>query len=113
MRFDISIIRFVFFAALVSAGYYLKPIDGRAWLSAVVGGVLAVLIIFFETRIRKASLKTLIGAAVGSILGIGTASLIAWIISKQKATGFSDEFKSFLTLTLTFLTGYVGLMVGA
>ncbi len=77
MRFDISLIRFVFFAALVSAGYYLKPIDGKAWLSAVVGGVLAALIIFFETRIRKASLKTLIGAAVGSIIGIAAATLIA------------------------------------
>ncbi len=113
MRFDISLIRFVFFAALVSAGYFLKPFSEKAWLSAAVGGVLAVLIIVFEMRIRKASLKTLIGAAVGSIIGIACATLIAWIISQQKANGLSDDFKSFLTLTLTLLMGYVGLMVGA
>ena len=112
MRIDISLIRFVFFAALVSAGYFIKPIEGP-WVSAVVGGAVAFCIIFFETRIRKASLKTLIGAAVGSIIGIAAATLIAWIISKQKANGLSDEFKSFLTLTLTLLMGYVGLMVGA
>jgi uncharacterized protein YacL len=110
MRFDISLIRFVFFAALVSAGYYLKPIDGKAWLWAAVGGALAVLIIFFETRIRRASLKTLIGAAVGSIIGIAAATLIAWIISVQQG---ETSFKTFLTLTLTLLTAYVGLMVGA
>jgi len=113
MRFDISLIRFVFFAALVSAGYYLKPIDGKAWFSAAVGGVLAVLITFFEIRIRQASLKTLIGAAVGSTIGIAAATLIAWIISAQQAEGISPSFKSFLTLTLTLLMGYVGLMVGA
>ena len=56
MRFDISLIRFVFFAALVSAGYYLKPIDGKAGFSAAVGGVIAVLIIFFEMRVRKVPL---------------------------------------------------------
>src|SRR5215471_13625939 len=99
MRFDITLIRIVFFAALVSAGYYLKPIDGKAVLSAIIGGALAALIIFFETRIRKASLKTLIGGAVGSILGIAAATLIAWIITAQQA--MPDEFKSFLTLTLT------------
>jgi len=110
MQFDISLIRFVFFTALVSAGFFLKPIEGRAWFSAVVGGALAVLIIIFETRIRKASLKTLIGAAVGSIIGIAAATLIAWIISMQQG---DPSFKSFLTLTLTLLTGYVSLMVGA
>src|SRR5438128_3735386 len=91
MRFDISLIRFVFFAALVSAGYYLRPIDGKAWVSAAVGGALALLIIFFETRIRKASLKTLIGAAVGSIIGIAAATLIAWIISAQQAAEMIDR----------------------
>jgi uncharacterized protein YacL len=110
MQFDISLIRFVFFTALVSAGYFLKPLGDRAWFSAMIGGALAVLIIIFETRIRKASLKTLIGAAVGSILGIAAAALIAWIISEQQG---DPSFKSFLTLTLTLLTGYVGLMVGA
>jgi len=113
MRFDITLIRIVFVVALVSAGFYIKPIEGKAFPSAVIGFVIAIAIIFFETRIRKASLKTLIGGAVGSILGIAAATLIAWIISAQQAEGFSPAFKSFLTLTLTLLTGYVGLMVGA
>jgi uncharacterized protein YacL len=113
MRLDITLIRIVFFAALVSAGYYLKPINGKTVLSAIVGAVLASCIIFFETRIRKATLKTLIGGAVGSILGIAAASLISWIISVQHAEPDWETFKSFLTLTVTLLMGYVGLIVGA
>lgn len=113
MRFDVTLIRIVFVAALVSAGYYLRPINGWQWRSALIGGILAVSIIFFETRIRKATLRTLIGGAVGSVLGIAGATLIGWIISAQQTESISPNFKSFLTLTLTLLMGYVGLMVGA
>ena len=111
MRFDVTLIRIVFIVALASAGFYLKPINGWQLSSAVIGGVLAIAIIFFEARIRKASLKTLIGGAVGSILGIAGATLVSWIISSQHS--ISEEFKSFLTLALTLMMAYIGLVVGA
>jgi uncharacterized protein YacL len=115
MQLDVTLIRVVFIAALVSAGYFLRPFPrpgaGNSIVSAVIGGLLALSIIFFETRIRKASLRTLIGGAVGSILGIAAATLVSWIITAQEA--MPEEFKSFLTLTLTSLMGYVGLIVGA
>ncbi|HKG21810.1 MAG TPA: TRAM domain-containing protein [Blastocatellia bacterium] len=118
MRFDVTLIRIVFIAALVSAGYFLKPFYGRPGLSAVIGAFIAVSTIFFETRIRKATLKTLIGGAVGSILGIAAASLIGWVISAQNGAqaeiyGIPENFKTFLTLTLMLFMGYVGLVVGA
>ncbi len=113
MRLDITLIRIVFFAALVSASCYLQPLGGSWKISAVVGIVLASCIIFFETRIRKATLKTLIGGAVGSILGIAAATLIGWIIYAQPVEVMPPAFKSFLTLTVTSLMGYVGLIVGA
>ena len=109
MRFDVTLIRIVFIAALVVAGFFLEPFSGRT-VSAAVGGIIAVSIIFFETRIRKAPLRTLIGGAVGSILGIIGAALIAFILSK---TAMSDGVKTFVTLTLTLFMGYVGLVVGA
>ncbi|HEU4389178.1 MAG TPA: PIN domain nuclease, partial [Blastocatellia bacterium] len=110
MRLDVLLIRVVFIAALVVAGYYLRPI-GRPATSSAIAAVLAVSIIFFETRIRKASLKTLIGGAVGSILGILGASLIGLVISKQEA--IPADFKTFLTIALAMFMGYVGLIVGA
>ncbi|HEY0431612.1 MAG TPA: hypothetical protein VGC61_07325, partial [Pyrinomonadaceae bacterium] len=124
MHADVVIIRLIFTAILVASGYVLRPIHGNqwlngsarisdAWLSAAAGAVIAVCIIFFERRIRRASLKTLIGAAVGSIMGIVGAFLIGSLISHQESPAVPAEAKTFLTLALTFFMAYVGLMVGA
>jgi uncharacterized protein YacL len=113
MRFDIVIIRLVFTAILVAAGYVLHPIPGHPVYSASAAGLVAIAIIFFEMRIRRSSLKTLIGAAVGSILGIIGAYLIGSLISSQESLAVPPTTKTFLTLALTFFMAYVGLMVGA
>jgi uncharacterized protein YacL len=91
----------------------LHPVEGNRLVSAFVGALIAIAIIFFEIRIRRASLKTLIGAAVGSILGIIGAYLIGMLISQQESQAVASETKTFLTLALTFFMAYVGLMVGA
>jgi uncharacterized protein YacL len=113
MHGDVILIRLVFTAVLVAAGYILRPINGDRWISAAVGALVAICIILFELRIRRASLKTLIGAAVGSILGIVGAFLIGSLISEQETMAVSAKAKTFLTLSLTFFMAYVGLMVGA
>ncbi len=128
MRTNVILIRVVFTAILVTSGYVLHPVSGRLLsstglvagplasqiVSALLAAFVALAIIFFEVRIRRASLKTLIGAAVGSILGIVGAYLIGSLISRQEASAVGgEEMKSFLTLSLTFFMAYVGLMVGA
>lgn len=110
MHADVVLIRLIFTAVLIIAGYVLNP-AGNSWLSAGLGALIALCIIVFELRIRRATLKTLIGAAVGSILGIIGAYLIGSLISKQGSG--EEEVKTFLTLSLTFFMAYVGLMVGA
>jgi uncharacterized protein YacL len=111
MHADVVLIRLLIPAFLISAGYILKPISNDPWISAGVGALIAIAIIVFELRIRRATLKTLIGAAVGSILGIIGAYLIGSLISRQESLDAED--KTFLTLALTFFMAYVGLMVGA
>src|SRR5881227_687595 len=113
MRFDIILIRLVFTLILLAAGYVLHPIPGHRLISTAGAGLVALAIIFFEMRIRRSSLKTLIGAAVGSILGIVGAYLIGSLISRQESMAVAPETKTFLTLSLTFFMAYVGLMVGA
>ena len=112
---------------LILLGYLLNPFErtqrfgiaiindesSRRLLSAAVGAAFGVLIIAFELRVRRASLKTLIGAAVGSILGIVGAFLIGVLISIQKEAAVSAEMQTFLTISLASFMGYVGLMVGA
>jgi uncharacterized protein YacL len=58
-------------------------------------------------------LKTLIGAAVGSILGIVGAYLIGTLITSQESAAVPPESRAFLTLALIFFMAYIGLMVGA
>lgn len=111
MHADVVLIRLLIPAFLISAGYFLKPIADDPWISAAAGGLIAFAIIAFELRIRRATLKTLIGAAVGSILGILGAFLIGLLIMHQESIG--AEKRTFLTLTITFFMAYVGLMVGA
>jgi uncharacterized protein YacL len=127
MRTNVILIRLVFTAILVTSGYVLHPVSGRLLsstglaseplaaklVSAALAALVAAAIIFFEVRIRRASLKTLIGAAVGSILGIVGAYLIGSLISRQESLAVAPEMKTFLTLSLTFFMAYVGLMVGA
>jgi uncharacterized protein YacL len=108
----------VFTGILVAAGYVLHPVPGYFGLStnlisALVAILIAITIILFEIRIQRASLKTLIGAAIGSILGIVGAYLIGTLISHQESLAVAPETKTFLTLVLAFLMAYVGLMVGA
>jgi uncharacterized protein YacL len=127
MRTNVILIRLVFTAILVTSGYVLHPL-GRLLssmgvaapeslaskiISAALAALVTATIIFFEIRIRRASLKTLIGAAVGSILGIVGAYLIGSLISRQESLAVGPEMKTFLTLSLTFFMAYVGLMVGA
>jgi divalent metal cation (Fe/Co/Zn/Cd) transporter len=88
MHADVVLIRVIFTASLVAAGYILKPIaQDTPWISAALGALIAICIILFEMRIRRASLKTLIGAAVGSILGIIGAYLIGSLISRPGVDG--------------------------
>src|SRR5258706_11352665 len=85
MRFDVIILRVVFAAFLISAGYVLHPIPGHRLVSAAAPAIIAVAIVLFEMRIRRPSLKKLIGAAVGSIFGIFGAYPIGQSIPVQKS----------------------------
>lgn len=124
MRFDALIIRIAFILLLALAGYLLNPLEKTALLdgfdplqrkiaSAILGAVISCFIILFEIRVRHASFKTLIGAAIGSILGLLGAFLLGLLIILQETSAVAGEMKMFLTLALAFFMGYVGLMVGA
>jgi len=127
MKIDVLIIRIAFTMLLTLGGFFLNPLARsshltalvgddvltRQIISALLGAVIAFVIIGFEVRARQASLKTLIGAAIGSILGIAGAYLIGMLISSQDINTVPGEMKAFLTIALAFFMGYIGLMVGA
>ncbi|HKF22000.1 MAG TPA: TRAM domain-containing protein [Candidatus Angelobacter sp.] len=109
---DLVIIRITFIAVVAIACYFLQPF-GLArfspWFAALVGIVLGLVVVFFEARLRVVSLKRLIGAVIGSILGI----LGAFLFSTTLKSIPHQETQRFLPLMIMLLMSYVGLIVGA
>ncbi|PYV93156.1 MAG: PIN domain nuclease [Acidobacteria bacterium] len=107
---EILIIRFVFAIVLIVTSYYFQPFGLPRNLSILFGMFGAGAIILFEARLRKASLKRLIGAAAGSILGIFGATMISSMLAK---TTIEPKTLSFLQIGLFLFMAYIGLISGA
>src|SRR5216117_1176308 len=107
---DIVIVRLIFAITLTLVAYFIQPFGFSGLYTIVLGLASAVGIIYFEHRLIRATLKRLIGAAVGSIMGITGASLISHMLTD---TVFDTNSLSFIKLFILFLLTYVGLVVGA
>jgi uncharacterized protein YacL len=108
---DLLLIRSVFVLLLASAAFVLQPFQLPAPVAAGLGTAFGIVFVFFEMRVRQVSLKRLIGAAIGSVLGILGAYLISLILTK--AMPGSPGTVAFLQLLILLLMSYVGLLVGA
>jgi uncharacterized protein YacL len=107
---EMAVVRLIFAIVLTVTSYYFQPFGLPKGISALCGVLSAAAIILFEARLRRASLKRLIGAAVGSTLGIFGATMISSVLSK---TSIEPRTLSFLQISLFLLMGYVGLVSGA
>jgi uncharacterized protein YacL len=108
---DLIPIRIVFVLILAAAAWFLQPFGLAAPMAAGVGVGLGLLIVVFEVRLKQVSLKRLIGAAVGSVLGILGALMISVILSWTVPD--SSGTVRFIQLFVLMLMSYVGLIVGA
>ncbi|HET9219965.1 MAG TPA: PIN domain-containing protein [Terriglobia bacterium] len=107
---DLVFVRSIFAIALTLAAYEIQPF-GLAGPTTIVLGLAAALgIIYFEYRLKTATLKRLIGAAIGSLLGISGAAVINHVLG---TTEYDKNSLSFITVFILFLMTYVGLVVGA
>jgi uncharacterized protein YacL len=102
--------RIIFTACCVVAGYHFRPFSLSKELGAIAGFLFAVGVILFEVRLRRASLRRLIGAVVGSILGILGAYLSSLILSH---TIMPESTRSFFSLVIYLVMTYIGLVLGA
>src|SRR5213083_3629710 len=107
---DIVIVRLIFAITLTLVAYFIQPFGFSGPYTIVLGLASAIGIIYFEHSLNRATLKRLIGAAVGSIMGITGASLISHMLTD---TVFDTNSLSFIKLFILFLMTYVGLVVGA
>ena len=109
---DWVIVRLLFLVILFLVSYYLRPFGMEQQTAGLAGLGIGAAILLFEMRLNRVSLKRLIGAAVGSILGIIGAYLMTLVLG-QLTTPQNQNTLSFLQVLLLLLMTYIGLVVGA
>jgi uncharacterized protein YacL len=107
---DRLVVQLIFAAACVAAGYHFHPFGLSSPIAAGVGLAFAISVFLFEARLQRASMRRLIGAAVGSILGILGAYLMGLVLAW---TSIPDGSRSFMDVSLLLVMTYIGLVVGA
>jgi uncharacterized protein YacL len=107
---DLILVRLLFVIVVSVACYFIEPFRLSQPQDAGVGALVGAGIVLFEWKLRTVSLKRLIGAAIGSILGICGAYLFALVIRSSVPAG---NTQSFLQILVMLLMAYVGLIVGA
>src|SRR5882672_4907578 len=107
---DIVVVRIIFAVTLTLAAYIIEPFNLSGYTAIPLGLFCALAIIYFEHRLKRATLKRLIGAAIGSLMAIVGATLISIIL---RTTEFDKNSLSFIKIFILLLMTYVGLVVGA
>jgi uncharacterized protein YacL len=107
---DVVFIRFLLVLVVGVVCWLIHPFNLPSRLDAVIGLVIGAGIIVFEWRLRVMSLRRLIGAAIGSVLGIFGAYLFALVIRNSI---LPSPTQSFLQIMVMIIMAYVGLAVGA
>jgi len=108
---DLVIVRLIFILVISACAYYFQPFHLTPVIAAAGGLVVGAAIILFELRVEKVSLKRLIGAAFGSVLGIFGAFLMSLVLARVNVE--NSATLHFLQLFLLLWMTYVGLVVGA
>jgi uncharacterized protein YacL len=110
MSWEMVVVRVLFVLTLAATSYELRPFDLSSPSAGVLGAAIALFFVWFELRLERASLKRLIGAAVGSILGIAGSVMMGHLLN---LTAISKNSLSFFQVTLLLLMTYGGLVLGA
>jgi uncharacterized protein YacL len=107
---DMLALKIVFTTVCVVVGYHFRPFSISKEMGAVAGLVFAFAVIFFETRLQRISLRRLIGATSGSILGLLCAYLTSLIFTH---TTMPESTRSFFSLAVFLVMAYFGMVLGA
>jgi uncharacterized protein YacL len=107
---DLFALRLLFVLIFTVACWFFRPFGINQWTAGGVGTIVSALIIFFELRVRALSLRRLIGAVIGSLLGITGAFLFSLVLRNSLPDG---RPRSLLQVGVLLLMTYIGLVVGA
>lgn len=104
------LIRVFFIASFTAGAFFLQPFGLSASVSLVLGLILSLLILTLELNLRRCSLRAIVGASFGVILGLIGASLGSVVIDRMSLN--SPNTENFLQFVILVFMIYVGLAVG-
>ncbi|MBC7363046.1 MAG: TRAM domain-containing protein [Candidatus Aminicenantes bacterium] len=104
------IFRLIIVVLLTIAGYFYPPFTLSAKSGALVGLVLASLIILLEIKVRKAQFRIIWTASVGTLLGV----IIGWLLGSiyhnvVKTSSMSSFIRIFFLVTFPYLGFLLGI----
>lgn len=102
--------RSFFIAACVAVGYHFHPFNlSRIWAGGA-GLAFGLVVFLVEVRLKRTSLRRLIGASIGTILGILAAYLMTLVLAH---TSMPEAERSFIGMAVLLVMTYIGMIVGA
>ena len=107
---DLFLVRLLFLFLCTGVCAVLHPFGMLTWQGGLTGLAASAAVIIFELRVRALSLKRLIGAVTGSVLGIFGAALFCLVLRGALPPGSTS---SVVQIFVLLLMSYVGLLVGA
>jgi uncharacterized protein YacL len=108
---DLILIRVLLIFLLGCVAFFLRPFSLEGPAAAAAGVICGLAVVVFELRVREASMKRLIGAAFGSLLGMLGAYLISLVL--ELAMPENTSTVPFMQLALLAFMTYCGLVIGA
>ncbi|HDJ23486.1 MAG TPA: TRAM domain-containing protein [Candidatus Aminicenantes bacterium] len=106
----IFLLRLVVIALMSVAGYFFSPFRLQPYFGAGVGFILAVVIIFLETKIRQNQFKVIWGSTVGTIGGV----VLGWLLGLIYQYVAQDSgTQLFIRAFFLLIMPYIGFLVGS
>ena len=111
LNLEMALARLIAVMAVALVARQLRPWDLSSNISMFLGVFIGLVFIVFEARLEKVTLRRLIGASVGAIVGILGARMIADLLTASLVA--RGNTVSFIQISLLMLMGYIGLVLGA
>lgn len=107
---EIILLRTTFVVLIGALAAAFRPFGLSRVTSALMGAAVGLAINVVESRLRRASLASLIAACTGALIGAVVGVLLVFVLgpSSVVTTGTAE----FVRLAVPFLTAFVGLFVG-
>ncbi len=103
------IFRFFIIGLITVGGYFYPPFKLNGASGAAAAFVLGALMMFLETRIRKAQFRVIWSAGMGLLVGI----LLGWMLGAiYQSVVHTTEMATFIRIFFLAIMPYIGLLVG-